>query len=338
MDNKPAILLVNLGTPDSTSVSDVRRYLRQFLMDRRVIDIPFISRWLLVNLIIATFRAPKSAKVYREVWTKEGSPIKVFGYKVQELLQAKLASHKVYLAMRYQNPSIAEVMEQMRKAAHTSIKVVPMFPQYASATSGSVHDEVMRIIKEWEIIPPVDFISQYYDHPLLIEGFVQNAKERLKDFEPDHILFSYHGLPERQIYKGDEMKVCKLGSCCEQITEKNQFCYRAQCFATTYAIADKMGLSKDQYGIVFQSRLGKTPWIQPYAEDTVIKLAKEGKKRILMFSPAFVADCLETIVEIGDEYNELFQEHGGEKVVLVESLNDKPIWIDCLADLVGENK
>jgi ferrochelatase len=332
---KTGVLLVNLGTPDSPSVPDVRKYLREFLMDERVIDIPFLNRWLLVNLIIAPFRAPKSAKIYQEVWLPSGSPLKVYGLSNERVLGEELGSeYVVRLAMRYQNPGIPSVLAEMEKMNLKKIIVIPFFPQYASATSGSVHQKVMETVKTWQNIPEIVFAGDFYKHPLLVQGFADNAAKFLQNNSYEHYVFSYHGLPERQTVKAHHGKTCKELGCEEGITEQNYTCYKAQCFETTRLLAEKLGLTKDSYTTCFQSRLGKEVWIQPYTEDVVKELAGKGIKKVLAFSPAFVADCLETTIEVGEEYKEMFIELGGEQWDLVESLNDTPIWIELLKDLV----
>lgn len=333
--SKTTVLLVNLGTPDSPSVSNVRSYLSQFLNDPRVIDIPWLLRKMLVNLIIVPFRAPKSAKVYQELWTEKGSPIMIYGFGVQKKLQAALGDeYVVELAMRYKNPGLPEVLERIRKTNPKKIIVLPLFPQYASATTGSVHEEVMRIISKWWVIPELSFVSQYWDHPKFTAAFVERGKEHnWKEY--DHVMFSFHGLPERQldkVYDGDS-DLCANHNCEHEVDETNKFCYKATCYATAKNIAAGLGIPREAYTVCFQSRLGKG-WVEPFSDQIIEEQAKKGAKKLLVFSPAFVADCLETIIEIGDEYQELFEEHGGEKVQLVESLNEHPLWIETLEDLV----
>lgn len=333
---KTGVLIVNLGTPDSYQTSDVRRYLRQFLMDGRVIDIPYIPRFLLVNGIIAPFRAPKSAKTYKEVWLPEGSPLKVYGLAVEKMLQEALGEgYVVKLAMRYQNPSIEVGLEEFQRMGLSKIIVIPFFPQYASATTGSVYEEVMRVLTQWQVMPELRFVNQFLAHPKFLEGFVQNAQKYLASHTYDHFVFSYHGLPERQIRKGDVTKnTCVLGHCCDSLHAMNQHCYRAQCFETTRLLVKALNIPEGKYTTCFQSRLGNDPWIKPYTEDVVKELPQRGIKSVLAFSPAFVADCLETTLEVGEEYKELFEEAGGEHWQLVESLNDSPIWVETLVDLV----
>ncbi|WP_106566891.1 ferrochelatase [Cecembia rubra] len=337
---KTGVLLVNLGTPDSTQTGDVRKYLREFLMDGRVIDFPFIPRWMLVNLIIAPFRAPKSAKEYRKLWTDRGSPLLFHTEDLREKLIQKLDAEKyqVEIAMRYQSPSIEEGLKKLNKSNVKKIIVIPLFPQYASATNGSVVDKVMEIAKEWQIIPNITFISNFVDHPLFLEAWAELGREMMEKEEYDMYLFSYHGLPERQIRKGSVDGYCQLSDkCCGNYTKKNQFCYRGQCFHTTRLIASKLGLPDDKVVTCFQSRLGKDPWIKPYTEDVIEELATKGVKKVLAFSPAFVADCLETTIEVGQEYKEEFQDLGGEKWDLVPSLNSRDMWVECVKDLVEQN-
>ena len=330
---KTGVLLVNLGTPDSPSVSDVRSYLSEFLNDPRVIDVPKLLRLILVNLIIVPCRAPKSAKIYKELWTEDGSPLLYYSERVCELLNETLDDdYEVFLAMRYKNPNIRAVLAEMKKKNFKKIIVLPMFPQYASATTGSAYELIMKEITKWWVIPEIKFIGQYYDHPDFIDAIVERAsKYTLSDY--DHILFSYHGLPERQVDKVYDDGLCTDRDCEHEITEENQYCYKATCYATTRLVAGKLGLKEEDYTVCFQSRLDKN-WLEPFSDKVVEEKAKEGAKKLLVFSPAFTADCLETIIEIGDEYQEIFEELGGEKVQLVESLNDHPLWISCLKDLV----
>ncbi|MFT5885202.1 MAG: ferrochelatase [Arcticibacterium sp.] len=336
---KTGVLIVNLGTPDSASTPDVRKYLREFLMDGRVIDIPFISRWLLVNLIIAPFRSPKSAKIYKELWTEDGSPLKIYGEKNESQLQELLGDdYIVKLGMRYQSPSIESSLLALRKAAVKKIIVIPLFPQYASASSGSVYEEVTRVLSTWQSIPELRIINNFYHKDKFIEGFIENAKVLQSKRKYDHVLFSYHGVPERQVLKGDDDKRhCKLGTCCNAITPHNQFCYRAQCFETTRLLVKKMELKEGEYTVSFQSRLGRSEWIKPYTDKVIVELAEQGVKSILAFSPAFIADCLETTIEVGGEFKEIFKENGGDHLDLVPSLNDMPIWVELLKELTLDN-
>lgn len=336
---KTGVILVQLGTPNSPSTSDVRRYLAEFLNDPRVIDLPWIARKLLVNGIIVPFRAPKSAKIYKELWEHGNgvSPLITHSVNVQNKLKELFENEDVTieLAMRYQNPSLDSVMEKMRLANYDQIIILPMFPQYASASSGSAIEKAMNIIRKWWVIPEIKIINQFWDNEGYINSIIERTKElNLNDY--DHILFSYHGLPERQVdkvYEGNDL--CADQPCEVEINEKNKFCYKATAFATTRLIAAKLGLKEEQYTVCFQSRLDKK-WLTPFSDKVVEEHAKKGSKKLLVFSPAFVADCLETIIEIGTEYQEIFEEHGGEKVQLVLSSNDHPLFIQGLEELIRE--
>ena len=335
IEQKTAVLLVNLGTPKSTKVSDVRSYLRQFLMDARVIDIPFVQRFLLVNGIIAPFRSFRSAREYKKVWTENGSPLLFYGLCLRDKLQESLGNeYHVALGMRYQEPSIEVALSEFKKYNIRKIIVFPLFPQYASATTGSVHQEVMRILSKEELIPELHFVTNYPTLPKMVRSFAEQGRIYLRKKKYDHILFSYHGLPERQLKKSNPKCLCK-DICCEESNDNNALCYRAQCLKTSKAIAKELGYTSADYTNCFQSRLGKTPWIKPYTEDVIRDLARKGYKRLLVFSPAFVADCLETIVEVGEEYKELFQELGGKELDLVSSLNAQPLWVEAVKGLIG---
>jgi ferrochelatase len=333
---KTGVLLIQLGTPDSPSTSDVRTYLSEFLNDPRVIDLPWLARKLLVNGIIVPFRAPKSAKIYKKLWEHGNgvSPLLTYTQSVQKLLAERLQNDNitVEMAMRYQNPSMDLVLDRMHKANYDQIIIIPLFPQYASASSGSAIEKAMNLIRKWWVIPEIKIVSQFYDHPAYIDSIVERAKAFNFD-DYDHILFSYHGLPERQVDKVYDDGLCEDQPCETTINEENKFCYKATSYATTRLIAAKLGLKESDYTVCFQSRLDKK-WLTPFSDVIVEEQGKKGAKKLLAFSPAFVADCLETIIEIGDEYQEIFEEHGGEKVQLVPSSNDHPRFIDCLEDLV----
>ncbi len=336
MAKKTGVLLLNLGTPDSPKVKDVRKYLREFLLDRRVIDINAIGRWLLVNLIIAPFRSPKSAEEYRKLWTEQGSPLLYHGVKLTELVTKALGKdYIVSFGMRYQNPSIKEALKTFHNKGIDKLIVLPLYPQYASATTGSTMEKVWEELSKWEIIPTVETVANFLEHPKLAKAHASLGKKYMEKKKYDHYVFTYHGLPERQILKGSFDNYCKLGECCNSYHSKNKYCYRAQCFETTRKIASELKITEDQYTVCFQSRLGKTPWIQPYTEDLVKELAKKHKN-VLVFSPAFVSDCLETTIEVGETYKEDFEHAGGEEWQLVESLNSSDQWVDCIKDLVTE--
>jgi ferrochelatase len=334
---KTAVLLIQLGTPDSPKTSDVRRYLGEFLNDPRVIDLPWLARKLLVNGIIVPFRAPKSAKIYKELWDLgEGlSPLLVHTQKVQEKLKDRLKSSNVdvYMAMRYQNPSMANVMEEMRALHYDHVIVLPLFPQYASASSGSAIERAMKIMSKWWTTPEISIVNQFWDNSGYIDSIVERSKAfNLKDY--DHILFSYHGLPEKhvdKVYEGDSL--CSEAPCETEINDNNSMCYKATSYATTRLIADKLGLKEGDYTVCFQSRLDKK-WLTPFSDKVVEEQGRKGAKKLLAFSPAFVADCLETVIEIGHEYQEIFEEHGGEKIQLVPSSNDHERFVDGLEDII----
>ncbi len=339
MTKKIGVLLIQLGTPDSPEKSDVRKYLSEFLNDPRVIDIAWLPRKLLVNGIIVPFRTSNSSKIYKKLWDHGGgvSPLITHSQNLQKKLAKKFDGQNVTieLAMRYKNPSMDSVLERMHKANYDKIIILPLFPQYASASSGSAIDKAMSIISKWWVIPEIEVISQFYENTGYLDSLVANAK-KFDIPSYDHILFSYHGLPERQVdkvYENDDL--CQDQPCESEINEKNKFCYKATCYATTRLIAEKLGLSENQYTVCFQSRLDKK-WLEPFSDKVVEQLGKDGAKKLLVFSPAFVADCLETIIEIGDEYQEIFEANGGEKVQLVESCNDSDIFVDGLFELIAD--
>lgn len=328
---KKGVLLVNLGTPKSPSPGAVFRYLNEFLTDERVIDEPWLKRQLLVRGLIVPFRFIQSTKLYQKLWTPEGSPLLVHGKEVEKKLQEALGeSYRVVLSMRYQFPSIEEGLEKLKKEQVEEIFIFPLFPQYASSTTGSVHQKVMGTLRNWEVFPKLIFLPHYFDDPGLVQAFYERALQYpLSDY--DHILFSFHGLPERHIKKSDCAGTCLSQNCCQ---ERKQYCYKSQCHATARAIASRLSLSSDKYTICFQSRLGKEPWLQPYTSDTLKDCAAKGIKKLLVFCPSFVCDCLETTCEITHEYGEEFKKLGGTALQLVEGLNSHPSWITALRNLV----
>jgi protoporphyrin/coproporphyrin ferrochelatase len=340
MNIKTGILLIQLGTPNSPQVKDVRVYLREFLSDPRVIDISTIPRFFLVNFIIAPFRAPKSAKIYQKLWTenglsdgRQGSPLLLYSESVKRKLQNALGNNfEVELAMRYQNPSMDSVLEKMRKKNYKKIIIFPLFPQYASASSGSAIDKALEIISKWWVIPEVKTITEFWDDEGYLNAFYERGKRyNLSNY--DHVLFSYHGLPERQINKVHPERNCAACDCSHNFKVDYKYCYKAECYQTTRLLAQRLNISSEKYTVCFQSRLDEK-WLRPFTDKTIIELAKKGIKKILVFSPAFVSDCLETIIEVGDEYQKLFKDNGGEKIQLVESLNDHPLWIETLKEII----
>lgn len=335
MNSRTGILLVNLGTPDSPKPKDVYKYLIEFLTDGRVIDMPWLSRQLLVRGLIVPARYKQSAKSYQEIWTPEGSPLKVYGLRVESKLQESLGeNYLVKLAMRYQEPSIEKGLQVLLKANIERLIVFPLFPHYASATTGSVHQKVAEELKRHLHIPETIFVNQFATDAGLIKAFCEVSRPyQVADY--DHILFSFHGLPQKHITKIDRSGSClNVENCCQTYCERNRTCYSAQSYATAREIALKLGIPQERYTICFQSRLGKDPWLQPFTSETISRLAKEGKKRVLVFCPAFVCDCLETIYEIGIEYAAEFKHAGGEQLDLVPGLNDHPQWIQALQEMI----
>jgi len=329
-----AILLLNLGTPDSPKKGDVRSYLTQFLNDPRVIDIPWLLRKILVNGIIVPFRSGNSSKLYKAIWDeKNGSPLLMHSKNLAEKLQLAVGeNYKVELAMRYKNPSIESVLARMKQEGHHKIIIFPLFPQYASSSTGSALQSAMEIISKWWVIPELKIISQYYTNTNYINCIINRAKEHdLNAYE--HIVFSYHGLPERQVDKVyNDGYLCKDHNCETENSYENYYCYKAACFQTTELIVKQLQLPEDKYTVSFQSRLDNK-WLTPFSDKIIEDLGKKGMKNILVFSPAFTADCLETIYEIGIEYQEIFHEHGGIKVQLVESLNSGDDWVETVKNI-----
>ena len=337
---KTGVLLTQLGTPDSPSVKDVRKYLTEFLNDKYVIDVPWLKRWFLVNLIIVPFRASSSAKLYKEIWSDEGSPLLKHTLDLKDKLQKELGeSYHVAMGMRYQSPNLKSALQELKDAQVSNIVAIPLYPQYATSTTKSTIEKINSIARKLEQFPKIKFIERFYDHPLFIDSWVKRA-EQYNTQDYDHVIFSFHGLPERQIKKLDDSSTHCLvkENCCAINCEWNTHCYKHHCFETAKTIASRIGLTDQDYTICFQSRLGKDPWIQPYSDKVIEEKAKQGLKKLLVFSPAFVADCLETLYEITIEYGEIFTEFGGEKVQLVESLNSGNDWINALKKMVKENE
>jgi ferrochelatase len=334
------LLLVNLGTPDEPTTGAVRRYLRQFLSDPRVLDMNGVGRWLLLNLIILPFRPAKSAEAYRVIWDDRGSPLLYHSEDLTELVRTRLGDGwQVELAMRYGNPSVASALQRFRDSGVDRIVVLALFPQYASSSTGSALEEVHRVASQMWNVPRLCAIDPFYADPSFIRAFAEVGKPVVDDAAPDHVLFSFHGLPERQVLKSDDTGAhcLKADDCCAAITTANRNCYRAQSYATARLIADALGLEQDGYTVCFQSRLGKIPWIRPYTDEVVDTLAARGVKRLAVFCPAFVADCLETLEEIGVRLREQFVASGGQELVLVPSLNASEAWADAVVDLVKRN-
>lgn len=326
-----ALLLINLGSPASTKVADVRSYLNQFLMDPYVIDLPWPVRRLLVSLILIK-RPQQSAHAYASIWWEEGSPLVVLSKRLQQAMQSKWSHGPVELAMRYGEPSIESQLNKLIAQGVKKITLAPLYPQFADSTTTTVIEEARRVLQACKSEVQLSILQPFYDQPEYISALVDSAKPYLeKGF--DHLLLSFHGLPERHLHKRDPSgKHClKNADCCQTASpEVLATCYRAQCMRSAQAFAEKMGLQPEQWSVSFQSRLGRAKWIEPYTEARLEELAKQGVKNLLVMCPAFVADCIETLEEIGDRGLEQFQEAGGETLQLVPCLNDHPSWVEAL--------
>jgi len=328
-----SVLLVNLGSPDSPSVPDVRRYLNEFLMDRRVIDAPWLVRRFVVGMILIN-RPKESGHAYEKIWTKDGSPLVVTSRRLQNKLQAQL-SVPVGLAMRYQNPSIPHAVRNLAQEGVDDLLLIPLFPHYAMSSYESAVVRVMEVAARVASKMRIQVQPPYFDQADYINSLVVNSEDFLRNGF-DHLLFSFHGVPERQIHKSDPTGCHCLSkeNCCEDPSPAHATCYRAQCYKTVSAFVKKAGLSKDQYSVAFQSRLGRHPWLKPYTDHELPKLAARGVKRVLVICPSFVSDCLETIEEIGMRGRETFLQAGGEELKLIPCLNEHPLWVETLEGMV----
>lgn len=334
------ILFINLGSPDSTSVPDVRIYLREFLSDKYVIDSSWLMRKFLVECIILPRRPQQSAKAYQSIWWDEGSPLVVISKRFTEKAAPKIKV-PVALAMRYGNPSIEKGLLELKKQGVTNVLLVPLYPQYAMSTVTTVVEKAKEI--QQKLMPEIklETLPVWYNHPEYIEVLANSIQQKITP--KDYVLFSYHGVPHSHIYKTDVTKShCQINEeCCAvaqtEVGKKAQsVCYRHQCRITTELVAEKLGLPKVQYGISFQSRLGNQPWLQPATDATLEKLAQEGKKQIAVVCPAFVSDCLETLEEISEEGKETYLHSGGEKFTYIDCLNDQKEWVDLMVKWCDE--
>jgi ferrochelatase len=330
--SKRAILLVNLGSPHSTSVADVRSYLREFLGDERVLDLAAPLRWMLLEGIILRTRPKKSAHAYEQIWTKEGSPLIVTSQNVQRKLQERLGDVPVYLAMRYGQPSIASVVAKIAADGIDEVLLIPQYPHYAMSSWETV---VVKVYEEAARLAPslrVSLVQPFYQDADYIDALYAVSAPYFQ--QPyDYVLFSYHGIPARHLRKADSSKAhcLKVKDCCETCSPVQSTCYRAQVFATTRALVARLRLPADRHSVSFQSRLAGEPWLTPFTDHELVRLAQSGKKRLLILCPAFVADCLETIEEISGQGKESFLGAGGESFVQVPCLNDQPPYIEFLA-------
>ena len=332
MKTKKGLLLINLGTPDDPGYLSVFKYLRQFLMDPKVITVPYILRFILVSLIIVPLRAFSSGKIYKKIWTENGSPLIVNTSALADKVRKKVPHIEVEFAMRYQSPSIEEKLKKLISQNLDEIIILPLFPQYSTATTGSVFDEVSRVLKKQSVTPSIKFINQFYEQ----ESFIDSWEDKLKSFnvdEYDHILFSYHGLPTKAVDDIYADSLCADNNCENEITNENKFCYKATCYETTRLIASRFNLSRDKYTVSFQSRLTKN-WLEPFTDEILEEFPTKGIKNILVLSPAFTADNLETLYEIDDEYKELFIENGGNSLTMIPSLNDSSKWADSIVKII----
>lgn len=327
------VLLVNLGSPDSPSVSDVRRYLNEFLMDSRVIDVAWPIRRFVVGMVLIN-RPKESAHAYQKVWMKEGSPLVVISKNVLKKLQPRVKM-PIELAMRYQSPSIDEAMKKLVGQGVDDLLLIPLFPHYAMSSFETAVERVKEVAAKMAPDMRITVQPPFYKDPGYIAALIASAEEYLKKGY-DYLLFSYHGLPERQIKKSDPTGAHCLTkeNCCEVASPAHATCYRAQCYQTTKAFVENAGIPREKYSVSFQSRLGKDPWLKPYTDFELERLAKQGVKKLLVICPAFVSDCLETLEEIGMRGRETFLQAGGEQFDQIHCLNEHPLWIDTLAEMI----
>jgi ferrochelatase len=338
--HRTGVLLIQLGTPNSPSAGDVRRYLREFLGDRRVLDMPRLPHWLLLHLVILPFRPRRSAAAYASIWTHRGSPLLLHSRGLVKGVAKRLGDgFRVELGMRYGEPSLAGALERLEQEEVDRLIALPLFPQYADSSTGSALAHFLDLAGGMRGLPELLTIDDFYDHPGFIASMAALARTPLREFRPDHVLFSYHGLPERQIRKSDASgSHCLSGdACCGAIGAANRHCYRAQCFASTRALAAALELETGRHSIAFQSRLGRIPWIRPYTEQVLPELASRGIRRLAVLCPSFVADCLETLEEIGIRARRQWMSVGGEDFLLIPSLNSEPHWVEAVAGMIREH-
>jgi ferrochelatase len=328
------VLLVNLGSPDSPSVSDVRRYLREFLMDGRVLDVNWLFRFCIVHFAILPSRPRESAEAYRKIWTSAGSPLVVISRAVQAKLQERV-SVPVELAMRYQNPSIRGAVRNLAAKSVDELLLIPLFPHYAMSSFETAVERVRQVMAQVSPRMRLQVVQPYYNQPDYIRALVGSARSAL-DQGYDHLLFSFHGLPERQLRKSDPTgKHClATPTCCETHSPAHDTCYRAQCFQTVTAFVREANVPAGKYSVSFQSRLGKDPWLKPYTDHELPRLVERGVKNLLVMCPAFVSDCLETLEEIGMRGRDAFLSAGGKQLTLIPCLNEHPLWLHALESMV----
>ncbi|HLU49892.1 MAG TPA: ferrochelatase [Planctomycetota bacterium] len=335
------LLLVNLGTPDAPEERAVRRYLRQFLSDPRVLDVRPWVRAFVLNVLILPRRPRESARAYRSIWTERGSPLLVHTLDLAKKLRSRLGEgYHVEVAMRYGRPEIAAALERFLKAGIDRLILFPLFPQYSSSAWGSAVEEVFSEASRLWNVPAIQVIPPFYDHPAFLDAFAAIARPVLDELEPEKVLMSFHGLPERQILKSDPTRGehCLRDGfrCCDEVGVINRYCYRAHCVATARGIAERLGLEPERFIVTFQSRLGRDPWIRPFTDEVVVELARAGTRRVAVLSPAFVADCLETLEELAIRAREDFIANGGEDLRLVPSLNAEDVWVEAMLRILDD--
>jgi ferrochelatase len=335
------LLLVNLGTPDAPTPKAVRRYLREFLSDPRVLDINPVGRALLLHGVILRTRPKKSAHAYQSIWgrgVEEGvSPLLAWSRRLTAAVAANLGdTWRVALGMRYGNPSLASALDELQRYPLKKLIICPLYPQYASSSTGSSLERVMALVKDLPVVPPVTVVRDFFDDPGFIDSVAEVTREELATFTPDHILFSFHGLPERHVKATDPTGAHCLATpdCCARMCPANHACYRAQSHETARRVAERLGLVEGAWSIAFQSRLGRTPWIRPYTDEVLVELAKQGVRRLMVVTPSFVSDCLETLEEIGIRADEDFRQAGGSDFRAVPCVNAHPRWVKALSRLV----
>lgn len=339
MAHEVGLLLINLGTPNSPRPSDVRPYLREFLSDPRVFDMAAWKRWLILNLFILPKRPKESGEAYSQIWTDRGSPLLYHTQDLAAKVQGRLDKRIVVdVAMRYGSPSVRDALLRFHDRGIQRIVVFPLYPQYSSAATGSSIEKVFDVASELWNVPYLQFVPPFYDHPAFIRSYVEQARPVMEEVRPERVFLSFHGLPERHVRKGDRSGrhcLCR-DDCCDRLTDVNADCYRAQCFATARALSDTLGVPEEQRVVCFQSRLGRDPWIRPFTDELVAQAARDGVKRAVIFSPAFVADCLETLEELGMRAAEDFRDLGGEELRLVPAPNASDTWADAVVAIARE--
>jgi len=330
------VLLVNLGSPDSTNPKDVKKYLDEFLMDPRVIDVPFWFRSFLVRGIILNTRPKKSAEAYQRIWWDEGSPLIVISERLQKKVQNK-TNIPVALAMRYGSMTLEKGLQELVDKGVDDILLVPLYPQFAMATTETIEVKIEEIKKEKFPHLTVSSLPAFYNKEEYIEVLSKSISEKLSEVDYEHLLFSYHGVPERHIRKSDTTKShCQInGICCTSPSEAHNYCYRHQCLETTRLVVEKLQLKEGTYSTSFQSRLGFDPWLKPYTDRTIERLGLEGTRKMAIVTPAFVSDCLETLEEIAMEGEEIFHEVGGKDFTVVPCLNDRDDWVEILTGWIA---